>query len=59
MLLHGEEAAGEGIEPLKAAIRHDPGDENLFDRRALAYALSGNEAAAERDWAREEELARG
>jgi hypothetical protein len=38
------------------AIRLAPGDASLFDRRALAHALSGSEAAAERDWAPAAEL---
>jgi tetratricopeptide (TPR) repeat protein len=56
MLLHRDEAAGEAIVPLNAAIRLAPADASLFDRRALAHALSGNEAAAEHDWARAAEL---
>jgi tetratricopeptide (TPR) repeat protein len=56
LLLHRDETAGEAIVPLNAAMRLAPGDASLFDRRALAHALSGNEAAAERDWARAAEL---
>jgi tetratricopeptide (TPR) repeat protein len=59
LLLHRDETSGEAIAPLNAAIRLAPGDASLFDRRALAHALSGNEAAAERDWARVDELAPG
>jgi hypothetical protein len=50
LLLHRDETAGEAIVPLNVAIRLAPGDASLFDRRALAHALSGSEAAAERDW---------
>jgi tetratricopeptide (TPR) repeat protein len=56
LLLHRDETVGEAIAPLNAAIRLAPGDASLFDRRALAHALSGNEAAAERDWARAAQL---
>ena len=56
LLLHRDEAADEAVAPLNAAIRLAPGDASLFDRRALAHALSGNEAEAERDWARAAEL---
>jgi tetratricopeptide (TPR) repeat protein len=56
LLLHRDETAGEAIVPLTLAIRLAPGDASLFDRRALAHALSGSEAAAERDWARAAEL---
>ena len=56
LLLHRDETAGEAIAPLNAAIRLAPGDASLFDRRALAHALAGSEAAAERDWARAAEL---
>jgi tetratricopeptide (TPR) repeat protein len=56
LLLHRDETAGEAIVPLNAAIRLAPGDASLFDRRALAHALSGSEAAAEHDWARAAEL---
>ena len=59
LLLHRDETAGDAIAPLNAAIRRAPGDASLFDRRALAHALSGDEAAAERDWARSAELAPG
>jgi tetratricopeptide (TPR) repeat protein len=59
LLLHRDETVGEAIVPLNAAIRLAPSDASLFDRRALAYALSGNEAAAERDWARAAELDSG
>jgi Tfp pilus assembly protein PilF len=59
LLLHRDETAIEAIAALNAAIRLAPGDATLFDRRALAHALSGNEAAAERDWARAAELAPG
>jgi len=59
LLLHHDETASEAIAPLNAAIRFAPGDASLFDRRALAHALSGNEAAAERDWAQVAELASG
>jgi tetratricopeptide (TPR) repeat protein len=59
LLLHRDETAGEALGPLDAAIRLAPGDASLFDRRALAHALSGSEAAAERDWARVAELAPG
>jgi tetratricopeptide (TPR) repeat protein len=56
LLLHRDETANDAIVPLNAAIRLAPGDASLFDRRALAHALSGNEAAAERDWTRSAEL---
>jgi hypothetical protein len=56
LLLHCDETANGAIAPLNAAIRLGPGDASLFDRRALAHALSGNEAAAERDWTRSAEL---
>jgi tetratricopeptide (TPR) repeat protein len=56
LLLHRDETANDAIAPLNAAIRLAPGDASLFDRRALAHALSGNEAAAERDWKRSAEL---
>jgi len=59
LLLHRDETAGDALVPLDAAIRRVPGDATLFDRRGLAHALSGNEAAAERDWARASELAPG
>jgi tetratricopeptide (TPR) repeat protein len=59
LYLHRDETAADAIAPLDAAIRLRPGDANLFDRRALAHALSGNGAAAERDWARAAELAPG
>src|SRR5262249_24943173 len=54
--LHREDTVGEAAALLNAAIRLAPGDTSLFDRRALAHALSGNEAAAERDWARAAQL---
>ncbi len=56
LLLHRDETAGEAIVPLNAAIRLAPDDASLFDQRALAHALSGDEVAAERDWARSAEL---
>jgi tetratricopeptide (TPR) repeat protein len=56
LLLHRDDTAGEAMVPLNAAIRLAPGDASLFDRRALAHALAGSEAAAERDWARAAEL---
>ena len=56
LFLHRDDMVGEAIAPLNVAIRLAPGDAGLFDRRALAHALSGNEAAAERDWARSAEL---
>jgi tetratricopeptide (TPR) repeat protein len=56
LLLHCDETANGAIAPLNAAIRLGPGDASLFDRRALAHALSGNETAAERDWTRSAEL---
>ena len=59
LLLHRDETAGEALVPLEAAIRLAPADASLFDRRALAHALAGSEAAAERDWARVVELAPG
>jgi len=59
LLLHRDETAADAIAPFNAAIRLAPGDASLFDRRALAHALSGNEAAAERDWARAAELTPG
>ena len=59
LLLHRDETAREALAPLEAALRLAPGDASLFDRRALAHALSGSEAAAERDWARVAELALG
>jgi tetratricopeptide (TPR) repeat protein len=57
LLLHRDDSAGEAIVTLDAANRRAPGDGSLFARRALAHALSGDEAAAERDWARSAELA--
>jgi tetratricopeptide (TPR) repeat protein len=59
LLLHHDEAVGEAIVVLNMAIRLAPGDASLFDRRALAHALSSNAAAAERDWARAAELEPG
>jgi tetratricopeptide (TPR) repeat protein len=59
LLLHHDETVGEAIVVLNAAIRLAPGDASLFDRRALAHALSSNAAAAERDWARAAELEPG
>jgi tetratricopeptide (TPR) repeat protein len=59
LFLHRDDTAGQAIVPLNVAIRLAPGDASLFDRRALAHALSGNEMAAERDWARSAELAPG
>jgi tetratricopeptide (TPR) repeat protein len=59
LLLHRDETVSEAMVALNAAIRLAPGDASLFDRRALAHALSGNEAAAERDWARAAELEPG
>ena len=59
LLLHRDATVGEAIVVLNAAIRLAPGDASLFDRRALAHALSGNEPAAERDWARAAELEPG
>jgi tetratricopeptide (TPR) repeat protein len=56
LLLHRDETAREAIGPLDSAIRLAPGDASLFALRALAHALSGSEAAAERDWARAGEL---
>jgi Tfp pilus assembly protein PilF len=56
LLLHRDETAAEAFVPLKAALRLAPSDASLFDRRALAHALSGDDAAAERDWARTGEL---
>jgi hypothetical protein len=59
LLLHRDETAREAIAPLNMAILLAPGDANLFDRRALAHALSGNDEAAERDWTQTAELAPG
>ena len=59
LLLHRDETAGEALMPLDAAIRLAPADASLFDRRALAHALAGSEAAAERDWTRVAELEPG
>lgn len=59
LYLHRDETAVDAIVPLDAAIRLAPEDASLFDRRGLAHALSGNGAAAERDWARAAELAPG
>jgi len=59
LYLHRDETVGDAIVPLDAAIRLAPGDGSLFDRRGLAHALSGDGAAAERDWARAAELAPG
>ena len=59
LLLHRDETTGEAIAALNAAIRLASGDASLFDRRALAHALAGSEAAAERDWARTAELEPG
>jgi tetratricopeptide (TPR) repeat protein len=56
LLLHREETAGESISLLTAAMRLAPGDASLFDRRALAHALAGDDAAAERDWVHAAEL---
>ncbi len=56
LLLHRDETAGESISLLTAAMRLAPGDASLFSRRALAHALAGDDAAAERDWARSTEL---
>lgn len=59
LFLHRDDTAGEAIVPLNAAIRLAPNDASLFDRRALAHALVGDDVAAERDWARSAELAVG
>jgi tetratricopeptide (TPR) repeat protein len=59
LLLHRDETAREAIAPLNMAILLAPGDANLFDRRALAHALSGNDEAAERDWTQTAALAPG
>src|SRR5262245_38046233 len=56
LLLHRDETASEALAPLNTAIRVAPGDASLFDRRGLAHALAGDDAAAERDWARAAEL---
>ena len=56
LLLHRDETAREALTPLNSAMRLAPGDASLFDRRALAHALAGDDAAAERDWARAAEL---
>jgi tetratricopeptide (TPR) repeat protein len=59
LLLHRDETASEALAPLNTAIGLAPGDASLFDRRALAHALAGDAAVAERDWARSAELAPG
>jgi tetratricopeptide (TPR) repeat protein len=59
LFLHRDETAHEAVGPINAAIPLAPRDASLFDLRALAHALSGNDAAAERDWARAAELAPG
>jgi tetratricopeptide (TPR) repeat protein len=56
LLLHRDETAGEAISLLTAAMRLAPDDAGLFGQRALAHALAGDDAAAERDWARSTEL---
>jgi len=52
LLLHRDDTAGEAVSVLDAAIRLAPHDDALLDRRALANALAGRDAAAEADWTR-------
>ncbi len=51
LLLHRDEGIGGALPILNIAIRLAPDDASLIDRRALAYALVGNDTAAEADWA--------
>jgi tetratricopeptide (TPR) repeat protein len=55
LLLHRDETAVEAVPVLNTAMALAPQDDSLLDRRALAYALAGQEAAAEADWARHQE----
>ena len=57
LLLHRDDTVKEALPALDSAIRLSPQDASLFDRRALAHGLVGNEAAAEADWTRHAELA--
>jgi tetratricopeptide (TPR) repeat protein len=50
LLLHRDDSAADAVPVLDSAIRLAPQDDSLLDRRALAHALSGREAAAEADW---------
>lgn len=51
LLLHRDDTAADAVPVLDSAIRLAPDDDSLLDRRALAHALSGRDAAAEADWA--------
>ena len=51
LLLHRDNTAAEAVPVLDAAVRLAPQEDSLLDRRALAHALSGRDAAAEADWA--------
>ena len=57
LVLHRDEMVSQAVGVLNTAIRLAPDDAALLDRRALAFALAGNEEKAEADWARHEEMA--
>ena len=57
LYLHNERFLDAAIKILDRALKRLPNDAELYDRRALAWGLAGNMAAAESDWARHRELA--
>jgi tetratricopeptide (TPR) repeat protein len=57
LYLHNERFLDAAIRVLSRALARSPDDARLYDRRALAFALAGQDDAAESDRARHRELA--
>jgi tetratricopeptide (TPR) repeat protein len=57
LYLHNDRFLDTAIRLLDVGLRNSPGDAGMYDRRALASALSDKPDIAESDWARHRELA--
>lgn len=57
LYLHNDRFLDAAIRLLDKGLRNSPDDAGMYDRRALASALSGKPDDAEADWARHRELA--
>lgn len=57
MYLHNDRFLDAAIRLLNKGLRNSPDDAGMYDRRALASALSDKPDVAESDWARHRELA--
>lgn len=55
--LHGDDRLDEAIGLLDRALKLRPDDPDLYHLRGFAHAAAGNEARAEADWSRHDELA--